>query len=399
MIRTTPFHPRLAELSQTGLWGHWAGYLSAVRYDFSAKHEYFGVRNSAAFFDASPLYKYWIRGRDAERFLGGVMARDIRTCRPGRAQYTVWCDDAGYVLEDGVLFRHTADEFLLTSAEPNLSYLRSLIGSLQVEITDASEDYGILAVQGPRSRVILEQLAPEIATLPYFGFTPAKIAGRPVTISRTGFSGDLGYEILVEAADALDVLDAVMAAGAPHGLRPFGEQALSMVRIEAGLPLIGVEFSSSRFAYNDEERVTATELGLGWLLKNIDDDTRPFIGRRAILREIAEKSSRWSTVGLMLDWKAYNDLYVSAGLIPHMDEIPVPWETMLYDDKGARAGYATSLMYSPQMQRYIAIARVKPELAKVGGVVHVEQTVNHEYLTVPAEIVRLPFFNPERKLA
>jgi aminomethyltransferase len=277
--------------------------------------------------------------------------------------------------------------------------LRSLIGSLQVEITDASEDYGILAVQGPRSRVILEQLAPEIAALSYFGFTPAKIAGRPVTISRTGFSGDLGYEILVEAPDALDVLDAVMAAGAPHGLRPFGEQALSMVRIEAGLPLIGVEFSSSRFAYNDEERVTATELGLGWLLKNIDDDTRPFIGRRAILRELAEKSSRWSTVGLMLDWKAYNDLYVSAGLIPHMDEIPVPWETMLYDDNGARAGYATSLMYSPQMQRYIAIARVKPELANVGGVVHVEQTVNHEYLTVPAEIVRLPFFNPERKLA
>ncbi|MUH46505.1 MAG: hypothetical protein F2793_08315, partial [Actinobacteria bacterium] len=144
MIRTTPFHPRLAELSQTGLWGHWAGYLSAVRYDYSAKYEYFGVRNAAAFFDASPLYKYWIRGRDAERYLGGVMARDIRTCRPGRAQYTVWCDDAGYVLEDGVVFRHAADEFLLTAAEPNLSYLRSLIGSLQVEITDASEDYGIL---------------------------------------------------------------------------------------------------------------------------------------------------------------------------------------------------------------------------------------------------------------
>ena len=398
-MRTTPFHPRLSELNTTELWGHWAGYLSATKYDLSSKYEYFGVRNAAAFFDASPLNKYWIRGRDAERFLGGVMARDFRTCKPGRAQYTIWCDDGGYVLEDGVLFRHSSDEVMLTSNDANLFYLKSLIGSLNVEVVDVSDEYGVLAVQGPRSRVIMEILAPEVNELKYFGLIPAKIAGHPVTISRTGFSGDLGYEIMVGAQDALDVLDALIAAGDGHGLRPFGDEALSMTRIEAGLPLIGVEFTSSRLAYNDAERVTPIELGLGWLLKGIEDPSRPFIGRKAILREMETKSSRWTTVGIMLDWAAYNELFTNAGLVPHMDEIPVPWETMIYDEAGERAGYATSLMYSPVLQRHIAIARVRPELATAGTVLHVEQTVNHEYRTVPAEITALPFYNPDRKLA
>jgi aminomethyltransferase len=398
-IKTTPFYPRLVELNHTGLWGHWAGHLSATRYDFSAKFEYFGIRNAAAYFDASPLFKFWIRGRDAERFLAGVMTRDVRTVRPGRAQYTVWCDDAGFVMEDGVLFRHSADEFLLTAAEPNLSYLRSLAIGKQVEIVDVSDDYAVLALQGPRSRAILEPLAPEIAALTYFGFTPAKVAGKAVTISRTGFTGDLGYELMIPADDAVAVLDAVIEAGEPHQARPFGEEALNMARIEAGLPLIGVEFTSSRYAYNAAERFTPSELGLGWLLRGIDDDTRPFVGRAAIRRELADRTSRWATVGIELDQRAYFELFDSHGLIPVMDEHPVDWETMLYDDSGERAGYATSLMYSPMLQRYVGIARVRPELAAPGGVVHVEQTVNHEYLTVPGRVTTLPFFNPERKLA
>jgi glycine cleavage system T protein (aminomethyltransferase) len=398
-IKTTPFYPRLVELNHTGLWSHWAGHLSATRYDFSAKYEYFGIRNAAAYFDASPLFKYWIRGRDAERFLAGVMARDVRTVKPGRAQYTVWCDDEGYVLEDGVLFRHASDEFMLTAAEPNLSRLEDLALGKDVEIVEVSEDHAVLAVQGPRSRAILEPLAPEIADLRYFSFTPAKVAGKAVTISRTGFTGDLGYELMVPADDALAVLDAVIEAGEPHQLRPFGEEALNMARIEAGLPLIGVEFSSARYAYNDAERFTPTELGLGWLLRGIDDDSRPFVGRTAIRRELADKSSRWATVGIAFDQVAYFELFDSHGLIPVMDENPAAWETMLYDDSGERAGYATSLMYSPVMQRYLGIARVRPELADPGTTVHVEQTVNHEYLTVPAAITALPFFNPERKLA
>jgi aminomethyltransferase len=404
MVLTTPFHPRLSELNTTGLYGHWSGYLSTLKYDMSAKHEYFGIRNSAGVFDTSPLYKYWIRGRDAETFLAGVMTRDIRLCRPGRAQYTVWCDDAGYVLEDGVLFRHSETEFLLTCAEPNLGYFRDLVGRLDVQLEDVTAHFGVLAVQGPRSREILAQLAPEVSDLPFFGLTQTKIGSAPVTISRTGYTGDLGFEVFVKADDAVGVLDAVLAAGIPYGLRLFGEQALLMARIEAGLVLINVEFSSSRFAYTDQQRVTPIELGFRWMLRGINDDDRPFIGRNAIRREIAEKTSRWSTVGLLLDWADWNRLYTEAGLIPPKDETPLEYESMLYEDRGAdglgdRIGYATSLMYSPILQRHIAIARVRPDLATVGTRVNLELTIEHEYRTVAADVAKLPLFNPERKTA
>jgi aminomethyltransferase len=402
MMKTTPFYPRLSELNQTGLYGHWAGYLSALRYDLSAKHEYFAVRNSAGFFDTSPLYKYRITGTDAERFLAGVMTRDVRRCRPGQAMYTVWCDEAGYVLEDGVLFRHADDDWLLTAADPNLGYLDSLIGRLRVSIEDVSADYGVLAVQGPRSRQILSALAPEVGDLPYFGLTPAKIGDAPVTISRTGYTGDLGYEVFVAADDALGVLDQLIRAGDGQGLRPFGEDALLMLRIEAGLALINVEFSSARYAFTDAERFTPKELGFGWMLGKdgaaLGED-RPFIGRRALERELREGTSRWATVGLWVDWQEFERLHLERGLVVPKDETPVPWESMLYGgaDRDERVGYATSLMYSPVLQRHIAMARVLPEYAAKGSTVHLEITVDHEYLAVPATTDRLPLYNPARK--
>ncbi|WP_331526480.1 aminomethyltransferase family protein [Nocardioides sp.] len=406
-MKTTPFHPRLSELNQTGLYGHWSGYLSALRYDLAAKHEYFAVRNSAGFFDTSPLYKYRITGPDAERFLAGLMTRDVRRCRPGQAMYTVWCDDAGYVLEDGVVFRHADDDWLLTAADPNLGYLDSLVGRLRVSIEDVSEDYGMLAVQGPRSREILATLAPEVKDLAFFGLTPAKMGGAPVTISRTGYTGDLGFEVRVEADDALGVLDKIIQAGEGQGLRPFGEDALMMLRIEAGLSLINVEFNSARYAFTDAERFTPKELGFGWMLGRdgaaLGDD-RPFIGRRAIERELRDGTSRWATVGLWVDWEAHRDLHLEHGLVVPKDETPVPWESMLYGgpDRDQRVGYATSLMYSPVLQRHIAIARVLPEYAArsstgLGSTVHLEITVDHEYLSVPATTDRLPLYNPARK--
>jgi len=399
VVKTTPFHPRLAELNTTQLWTHWAGYLSATQYDIAAKHEYFGVRNAVGFFDASPLYKYEITGRDAEQFLGGLLARDIRTCRPGRAQYTIWCDTDGYVLEDGVVYRHSANEFLLTAAEPNLSFFQTQIGSLEVSVDDVSDAYAMLAIQGPRSLAVLSALAPEVNEIGYFAHTQAKIAGSEVTISRTGFTGDLGYEVRLPADNALPVLDAIMDAGKAHQMRPFGDQALNILRIEAGLPLIGAEFSSSRYAFNEHERFTPDELGFGWLLKGIDDETRQFAGRRAILTERATNASRWKTVGISVNPSEYDELFYGAGLIPPKDEPPAAWETMLYDDNDERAGYATSYTYSPMMQTHIGIARVRPDLASIGSTVHVEQTVNHVYTTSPATVTKMPFFTPERKTA
>ena len=248
MIRRTPFHERLEALNETGLWEHWSSYLTAQRYQSSEKFEYFAIRNSAGLFDSSPLFKYRIHGPDAERFLAGVLARDIRTCQPGHAQYTVWCDDRGFVVEDGVILRHGPDEFVLTAAEPNLAYFQELIGRLDVAIDEVTEDWAVLAVQGPKSRALIAALTPAVADLPYFGLTSTKIGKVPVHISRTGFTGDLGFEIWVPAEEALTIWDAVWGVSRGQGVIPIGMTALYMARIEAGLVLLDVDFHSSRFA-------------------------------------------------------------------------------------------------------------------------------------------------------
>jgi aminomethyltransferase len=397
VIRTTPLHERVSAANQTGLWSHWAGYLVAEKYQMAEKFEYFAIRNSVGVFDTSPLYKYRIHGRDAERFLAGVLARDIRACRPGRAQYTVWCDDRGFVLEDGVIFRHSADEFHLTVARPNLAYFGDLVGRLGVIIEDVSDDYAALAVQGPKSREVLAALTPDVEDLAFFHLTNTKVWDVPVTISRTGYTGDLGYELWIPAGDAVRVWDAVMEAGAGKGMIPFGQIALLMCRIEAGLLLIDVDFESSRFAWNDHHRSTPIELGLRWMFRDLGD--RPFIGREAIRRELADGTSRWSMVGLVVDWEEHDRRYRDAGLIAPKDHVPLPDEMMLYDGKGRRAGYATSYMYSPILQRHIAMARVLPELARPGTRVNLEVTINHRYETVGASVARMPLYHPARKTA
>ena len=366
MIRTTPFHERLAALNETGIWEHWSNHLVAPRYQMSEKFEYFAIRNSAGLFDSSPLYKYRVTGPQAERFLSGVLARDIRTCEPGGAQYTVWCDDRGYVVEDGVVLRLERDEYLVTAAEPNLAYFLNLVDGLDVGIEDVSDQWAVLAVQGPRSRDLLASLADGVAELPYFGHVASRIGAVPVRISRTGYTGDLGYEVWVRAEDALVAWDAVWAASRGRGIVPIGLTALYMARIEAGLVLLDVDFHSSRFAWTDADRTTPIELSLGWMLRGIDVDDRPFVGRDAIRRELAEKSSRWKLSGLVLDWRDYDRIYDDAGVIPPKDHRPIQDEYYIYDDELNQLGYATSQMYSPILQRHIALARVPLDRDRAG---------------------------------
>ncbi|MBF6606886.1 MAG: aminomethyl transferase family protein [Chloroflexi bacterium] len=399
MIRTTPFHERLSQLTETGLWEHWANHLVASRYQMSDKFEYFAVRNSAGLFDTSPLYKYRIAGPDAARYLSGVLARDIRTCAVGQGQYTIWCDDRGFVIEDGVVLRHGSDEFVLTSAEPNLAYLEGLIGRLEVGIEDISDQWAILAVQGPRSRDLLASLSPAVARLPYFGIVATTIAGLNVRVSRTGYTGDLGYEIWVPADDAIAVWDAVWAAGRGQGIIPIGMSALYMTRIEAGLLLLDVDFHSSRFAWTDADRSTPIELGLGWMFRGLEADDRTFIGRDAIRRELAGRTSRWKLSGLVVDWREYDRIYAEAGLIPPKDHTPVQDEYFIYDDDLAQIGYATSQMYSPILQRHIALARVPLNLSAPGSRVKLEIGLNHRYEYFDAHVARLPLFNPPRRTA
>ena len=399
MIRTTPFHDRTSAANVSGLWEHWSGYLVAQKYQLSEKFEYFAIRNSAGLFDSSPLYKYRIHGPDAEAFLAGVLARDIRTCVVGHGQYTAWLDDRGFLVEDGVIFRKTPDEYLLTCAEPNLAYFQALVGRHRVSLEDVSEASAVLSIQGPTSRDILGSIAPQVCDLPYFGLTDATIAGTPLTVSRTGYTGDLGYELWIPAEKALAVWDAVSQAAEGRGVIPFGLIALYMARIEAGLLLLDVDFGSSRFAWTDANRSTLIELGLGWMVRDLGGDDRTFIGRAAIERELRDKTSRWKLTGLVLDWQDYDRHYDEAGLIPPKDHTPIQDEYYVYDDAGTQLGYATSLMYSPMLQRHIALARVPLDRTRPGSRVKLELPVNHRYEYFDAAVSRLPLYNPDRRTA
>jgi aminomethyltransferase len=399
LIRTTPFNERTSALNETQDWSHWSGHLAADRYQMSDKFEYFAVRNAAGIFDTSPLFKYRITGKDVEAFLGGVLARDIRACQPGNAQYTCWLDDRGFVIEDGVILRPSKNEFLLTSAEPNYAYFADRIGRFDVQIEDVSREIGTLAFQGPRSRNLLKQLVPQMEHIPYFGVAKGEIGGAGVTVSRTGYSGDLGYEIWIDTPDALHVWDTLWDSIEGQGVLPFGLAALYMLRIEAGLLLLEADFDSSRYAWNDAHRSTPIELGWAWMFRDLKNDDRAFIGRKALETEIADKTSRWAMRGLVVDWRDYDRVYNEAGLIPPKDHAPVVEDWMLYDDDYERVGYATSFMYSPMLQRHIAIARVRPDFASFGTKVNLEFTVDHHYEQVAAHVARLPLYNPERKTA
>ena len=399
MIRTTPFHERTSALNETGLWEHWANYLAASKYQMSEKFEYVAVRNAVGVFDTSPLYKYSFSGPDAECFLAGVLARDPRSLAPGRAQYTLWCDDRGYLIEDGILLRRKPDEYLLTAAEPNLGYFRDLVVRHDVRIDEVSEDYAVMAVQGPSSRVVLGTVAPQVEKLATFDIVETKVGKAPVIISRTGYTGDLGFEVWVRSDDAVGVWDAVWHAGEGRGITAFGLTALYMARIEAGLVLLDIDFESSRFAWTDSHRTTPLELGFGWMFRDILTTDRAFIGRDAIRREIAGKTSRWRLMGLVLDWQDYDRHYNDAGLIPPKDHTPIQDEYYIYDEEDRQLGWASSLMYSPVLQRHIALARLPLDRAKAGAHVRLEFPVSHRYEYFDAEVARLPLFDPPRRTA
>ncbi|MEM7333704.1 MAG: aminomethyltransferase family protein [Chloroflexota bacterium] len=402
MVKRTPFHERLEPLNQPEIWEHWAGYLAAPRYQYSDLAEYYSTRNAVSLFDTSPLFKYKFSGPDAEAFLSRVLARDIRKCRVGQAQYTIWCNEAGYVMEDGVIMRVSADEYWLTTAEPNLRYFRKLAKGANVTIEDISTQYGVLAIQGPHSLSTLGQLSDDIAELRFFRLTQTKMAGVDVTVSRTGFTGDLGYEIWVAADDALTLFDAIWEAGKGYNMTAIGSAALSIARIEAGLLLIDVDFHNARFAWTDAQRETPYELGWGWMFKKLHSDDRDFIGRAAIEKEIATGSSRWKTVGLAVDWRDYDRLHREAGIMTPKEGVLVQDTMSIYrrsDIPWQYAGYASSFMWSSLKKQHVAIAKLPFDLCEPGTEVDLEISVIRQPQYVLSRVVELPFFNPARKTA
>ena len=414
MPKTTPFYPRTEPLNQPKIWENWAGYLAAPRYQYSELTEYYAIRNAAGLLDTSPLFKLRFSGSGAQAFLERALARDIRLCKIGQAQYTTWCNSAGFVIEDGVILHIADNEYLMTTAEPNLRYFRKLARDLDIadcQIDDISNDYGILALQGPHSLTVLQQLSADVAALPYFGVTQTTIAGKAVTVSRTGFTGDLGYELWIDASDALTVWDALMAAGAGYNITPLGLDALKMARIEAGLLLLDVEFHSARYAWVDAQRDTPIELGWGWMFRKLASDDRDFVGRAAIEAEIANKTSRWTMVGLEVDWAEYDRIHREAGIMTPKDGVHQDGTMSIYrrnDPSLFRAdnetvpewdyaGYATCFLYSPILKQHIALAKLPLDLATPGTEVDLEISVIRRPVNVLARVAKTPFYNPARK--
>jgi aminomethyltransferase len=391
-LKTTPLHARTAALCRGQAWRRWAGYLSAVSYELSHEHEYHAIRSSAALLDISPLYKYRVHGRGAARLLDRMVTRNVAKAQVGQVLYTPWCDAAGKVLDDGTIARLAEQTFRLTSADPGLRWLEENARGLEVAIEDLSERLAALALQGPASRAILQSISDtDLAALKFFRATSARLGGIEVNISRTGYTGDLGYEVWVVAERAVELWDALIEAGTPFGITPTGLAALDLARIEAGLMLMDVDYVPARKALIAAQTSSPFELDLAW---TVDLKKEYFVGRDALEREAA-RGPEWRFVGIEVDWIALEQLYAEAGLPP---VLPAAWRASipLYAD-GRQVGYASSGGWSPLLKKYIALAHVQATHAALDTPLAMEVTVEHQRRRAAARVVKKPFFDPERK--
>jgi aminomethyltransferase len=393
MLRGTPFHERTAPLCQGQNWRRWAGCLSASSYELVHDREYFAIRGAAALIDVSPLYKYLIRGSDAERLLNRVLTRDVAKCELHQVMYGPWCDESGKVIDDGTLQRLGEDSFRLTTNEPNLRWLCDNATGLRVTIEDDTDSTAALALQGPTSREILMSLADgDLAGLRYFRLAFARIKDIPVTISRTGYTGDLGYEIWVPARQAVPLWDALTSGGEPYGITPTGILAMDMARVEAGLLLPGVDYVPANRALIELRKSSPFELGLGWAV-GLEKDH--FVGRRALLDEW-RSGPTWRFKGLEIDWRSLQRVYGKFGLPPDLPMMTWRTSVPVYSG-GTQVGYATSGCWSPTLKKYIALAHLRSKYAERGSQVEMEVTVEHQRKKASARVVELPFFDPPRK--
>ncbi len=392
MLKGTPFHPRTSLLCQAQNWRRWAGFLAASSYDLTHEREYHAIRSAAALIDVSPLYKYLIRGSDAERYLNRLLTRNVEKCAIQQVFYGPWCDEAGKVIDDGTLQRLGEDSFRLTSGESNLRWLLDNADGLRVTIEDDSHSTAALALQGPYSRDVLAAVADlNIDELKFFRLAFGRIGDIPVTISRTGYTGDLGYEIWVQSPFALQLWDALMEGGRPYGITPTGLLALDIARVEAGLLLIGVDYVPTPRAIVESRKSSPFELGLGWTVRL----EKNFIGRETLLQEW-RRGPAWAFKGIEIDWSSLERAYGEFGLPPQLPTTAWRTSVPLYA-QGKQVGYATSGCWSPTLKRYLALAHLRTPFAKPDTRIEMEVTVEHQRKRALGRVVELPFFDPERK--
>ena len=393
-LKRTPFHARTSVLCLPQNWRRWAGYIAVGSYDLGLEREYWAIRDAAALIDVSPLMKYQIEGPDAARLLDKVLPRNIGKLAIGQVYYTGWCDDEGKLLDDGTVTRLGVQSFRLTSAEPSLRWLAMNAVGMQVSIAERTDQMAALSLQGPKSRAILNRCCDAtVDGIRFFRMAPNVLAGKPVTISRTGYTGDLGYEIWMEAADALPVWDAIMAAGDDYGIAPCGILAMDMARVEAGLFMLDVDYTAATHAWIAAQKSSPYEMGLGWTV-NLDKPGY-FVGRRALERE-AREGSAWKLVGLEIGWEGLERLYAEAGLPPQIPAMAVRGSLPVLHD-GKQVGYASTSTWSPVLKKYIALVHLQRPFYEPGTRVSLEITVEHHRRHAPGTVVALPFYEPEWK--
>lgn len=391
---TTPFHTRTAPLCYTQEWRDWSGYMMAALYEPSHEREYYAVRNAAALFDVSPLYKYEISGPDALALVNRVMTRDLSKCAVGQVMYSPWCDDEGKVIDDGTIARLAGDHFRLTAATHNLRWFQDCGLGLNATVTDISLDLAALALQGPHARNILKRLVTgvDLDTLKFFRLAEGQCDGFPLTITRTGYTGDLGYELWVAPQHAERLWDILLDRGKDYGITPAGLVALDVARIEAGFPLIEVDYIPAPRALIEAQKSSPFEIGLGWAVAL---NKGYFIGRPALLAE-KEKGSHWAFVGLEVHWPDIEALYHAFDLTPTLAGRASRLSVPVYKE-GQQIGQATSRTFSPLLKQYLALATIEAAYGEVGAQVDLEMTVEFRRRLARATIVRLPFFDPPRK--
>jgi aminomethyltransferase len=389
----TAFHERTLPLCQSLNYREWSGYYTVSSFEPHHEHEYNAIRNSVALIDISPLYKYIVTGPDATRLVDRLVTRDMQSVSVGQVIYTPWCDEHGKVIDDGTVSRLGENHYRWTAAEPNLRWFNRNAVGLDVKIEDVSETVAALALQGPMAARLLRQVAEvDLDQLKYFRVTSGRIAARSVDISRTGYTGDLGYEIWMPWGRALDVWDALVRGGAAFDLHPAGMLALDVARIEAGLLLIDVDFMSSRRATIDSQRYSPFELGLGRL---VNVDKRGFVGQKALARE-KERGHAREIVGLEVHWPSVEAIYERVGLPPAISAAASRVAVPVYR-AGLQVGRATSTTWSPTLKKLIALALVPRDHASPGTELDIEITVEAVRHQVPARVTKTPFFNPQRK--
>ena len=391
----TPFHSRTSALCTSHNWRIWSGYLVASSYDVLHDYEYHAIRNAAALIDVSPLFKYDVLGKDALTLVNRVITRDASKCAVGQAFYTCLCDGDGKVIQDGTVFRLAEDHYRFHLADPGLRWLKLNAIGMAASMQEVSEQVAALALQGPNSLEILKQVVDgELSRLRFFRFAFAHLTGIPVMVSRTGYTGDLGYEVWVASEHAVRVWDALMEAGHGFGIRPAGMLALDIARLEAGFILLEVDYVGAEKALIPSQKYTPFEIGLGW---TVDLKKETCVGSRELRKESERGPSR-QIVGLEIDLRDYENLFQQAGLPP---QIPLTaWRGVAPISKETRqVGHATTGGWSPILKKYIALATIRKEYVEAGTRVDFEATVAYQRKSVGATVVKLPFFDPPRKRA